>query len=94
MSLECFADWLDKNSCCDDAAWSNFFNEEYCKKCEAIKCTYADAKEILGIQAFSYGGNVDCAYCEVYGKCKFFPEIDDIPSNKDIIKLWLEGEAE
>jgi len=94
MNVDELADWLDKNSSFDDSSWSEFFNKEYCKKCEAIKCTYADAEEKLGIQTFSYSGDIECAHCEVYGKCKFFPELDDIPDNKAIIKLWLEEEAE
>ena len=89
MTVDELADWLDKNGCFDDSPWSDFFDKEYCRKCEAIKCTYADVKEKP-----SYSGEVECAYCEVYGKCKFFPEFDDIPSNKYVIKMWLKEEAE
>ena len=33
-------------------------------------------------------------WCELNGKCKFFQELDDIPSFKQTIKLWLESEFE
>ena len=94
MSIDAFAAWLDENGQFDGSPWSEFFNKKYCEKCESIKCTYADAEEKLGIQAFSYSGNIECAYCEVYGKCRYFEALDDIPDNKEIIKLWLEEEAE
>lgn len=94
MSLEDLAEWLDENGVFDGSPWSEFFNKEYCEKCEAIKCNYVDAKETLGIQLFSYGDSIECAHCEIYGKCKFFPEFDDVPDNKTVIKLWLEEEAE
>lgn len=31
-------------------------------------------------------------WCELNGKCKFYQDINNIPNNKDIIKMWLESE--
>ena len=31
-------------------------------------------------------------WCELNGKCKFFQNMDKIPDNKQIIKMWLERE--
>ncbi len=31
-------------------------------------------------------------WCELYNKCKFFKDMDEIPSCKEIIKMWLESE--
>jgi len=94
MSIDEFAEWLDKNCMFDNSPWMNLFNEKYCSKCESIKCKYADAEEKLGITPFSYSGEIECAYCELENKCRFFQELDDVPDNKEMIKMWLEEEAE
>ena len=31
-------------------------------------------------------------WCELNNKCKFFQDMDGIPDNKQIIKMWLERE--
>ena len=36
----------------------------------------------------------DCAWCELTGKCKYFQDMEDIPDNKQIIKMWLGLEVE
>jgi len=94
MSIDELAEWLDKNGMFDNSPWLNSFNEKYCEKCESIKCKYADAEEKLGVSPFSYSGEVDCAYCELENKCRFFPELNDVPDNKEMIKMWLKEEAE
>ncbi len=93
MSIDELAEWLDKNGMFDNSPWMNLFNEKYCAKCESIKCKYADAEEKLGITPFSYSGEIECAYCELENKCRFFPELDDVPDNKEMIKMWLEEEV-
>ncbi len=92
MSIEDLAVWLDKYGMFDSSPWSEFFNREYCEKCEAVECHYEDAKKI-GLTPF-YDDTIECAYCEVYGKCKFFHELDNIPDNRAVIKLWLEEAAD
>jgi hypothetical protein len=94
MPIDEFVEWLDKNCMFDNSPWMNLFNEKYCSKCESIKCKYADAEEKLGFSPFSYSGEVECSYCEVYNKCRFFENLEDIPDNKEMIKMWLEEEAE
>ena len=36
------------------------------------------------------GREFPCSYCELNGNCKFFPDLDEAPDNKMIIKMWLE----
>lgn len=98
MSIDELAEWLDKNGMFDNSPWLNAFNDKYCEKCESIECCYADAKEKLGITPF-YDETFECAYCELADengvkRCRFFQELDDIPDNKEMIKMWLEEEAE
>ena len=83
MSIDELTDWLDKYGQFDDSPWMNWFNENYCKKCESIKCK-VDEKDALWP-----GYTMDCAYCELEKKCKYFPQLDNIPDNKNIIKMWL-----
>ena len=37
---------------------------------------------------------MDFAWCEVHGNCTFFTEMKDSPDNKQVIKMWLESEAD
>ena len=95
MPIDELADWLDKNSMFDNSPWMNLFNEKYCAKCESIKCKYVDAEEKLGFSPYArYSGEVECSYCEIYGKCRFFENLEDVPDNKEMIKMWFEEEAE
>ena len=88
MSVEELSRWLDKHGQFDGSPWMLWFEKNYCKKCESIKCSYITAKEKLGIEPF-YERSVECTYCELEKKCKFFPDIDDVPDNRDIIEMWL-----
>ena len=83
MSVEELAKWLDKYVSYDDAPWSDWFDQKYCKNCEPIMCKYPD-----GFIEFP------CAYCKLEQTCKFFPEHEDVPSSQTIVKMWLESEAE
>ena len=98
MTIDELAEWLDKNGMIDNSPWLNSFNEKYCEKCESIECSYVDAKEKLGLTPF-YDETFECAYCELADetgvkRCRFFTELDDVPDNKEMIKMWLEEEAE
>lgn len=87
-SLEELARWLDINGKFDDSPWEKWFNEKYCSNCASVICTCVDAKEKLGIKPF-YKRSIECAYCELENKCKFFPDMEEIPDNRDIIEMWL-----
>lgn len=90
MTIEELAKFLDEHGMYDDTPWMKWFNENYCDKCESIIVKAAEAESIIGIKPF-YDEEYECAYCEVYEDCcKFFSE--GFPSNKDIIKMWLEAE--
>lgn len=34
------------------------------------------------------------AYCELNGNCKYFKDMNEVPNNKQTIKLWLESKCE
>jgi len=93
MSVEELAEWLDKNGIFDNSPWMNWFAQQYCERCESIECKYAEAKEKLGIEPFFMDGTIECAYCEIYGNCQFFQDREDVPSNRDTIRMWLESEV-
>lgn len=83
MSTEDLAEWLDQYGMFDNSPWITWFDQKYCKNCEDIMCKYEDGEREL-----------PCSYCEVYGTCRFFQNLDDIPDNKMTIKMWLESEVE
>ena len=93
MDIESFAKWLDEHGQFDGSPWMDFFNENYCKKCESIKVKSGISEKKLGLSPLKYGGTVECAWCELHGKCKHFKKLKEVPSNIDIIKMWLSLEV-
>ena len=81
-TIDELARWLNKYAHTDTSPWIKWFDENYCSKCES-EYAYIPALE----------EECECGWCEVNGKCKFFQELDDIPDNEEITKLWLESEA-
>lgn len=83
MNIEELADWICKHNSFENSPWSAWWDENYCQKCESV------------IAFVPYlNGEYECAWCETNGKCRFFQELNEIPSLKDIIKMWLESEVE
>lgn len=82
-SVDKFAEWLDKYGMFDNSPWMEWFDKKYCNKCEPVMCRYKDSKS-----------EIPCSWCELENKCKFFPNLDHTPDNKDIIKMWLESEMD
>lgn len=88
-SIDEYVEWLSV-SCCnfDSAPWWNWWDDNYCKKCEP---------EIVYVESLTKDIDSDkkmeCGWCELNGKCKFFKEMDEIPDVKQIIKMWLMSEC-
>lgn len=80
-NIDELAEWIDKNGQFDNSPWLIWFDNTYCKNCETIMCHYAGSELMLRF-----------SWCELNNKCKFFQDMDKVPSNKEIIKLWLETE--
>ena len=94
MDIDAFAEWVDEHGNFDDSSWSKWFDENYCQKCEPIECYYADVKEKLDMELNDWCKTpIYCAWCELEHKCKFFQDMDDVPSCKEIAKMWLELEV-
>ena len=83
MDIDTFSEWLDEHGQFEDSPWMMGFDRKYCQNCEPIMCHYEDNER-----------EFPCSYCEIYGKCKFFPDMNETPGNKEIIKMWLESEVE
>lgn len=82
MSLDEFAEWLDKYGQFDGSPWMEWFTQNYCDKCESIKVTLPDN--------FLHVKESVCSYCELEHKCRFFLDMDHEPTNIETIKMWLE----
>ena len=71
-------EWLDEYCVFDYAPWMKWYDETYCKNCEP---------EIRD--------RTEYAWCELNdNKCKYFQDMDRLPNNKQVIRLWLERESE
>lgn len=93
MSIEALAKWLDEHGQFDGSPWMDWFNNNYCKKCESITIKRKVAEDKLGISHL-FGNETECAWCELHHKCKYFQELEEVPSNEIIIKMWLNHEEE
>ena len=82
MSLDEVAQWLDKYGDFDGSTWMGWFDKKYCDSCSGISVT---------VPAFN-NKEMECSFCELEHRCKFFPDKDNVISNTEIIKLWLEAE--
>lgn len=80
-NIDELAEWLDKYGMMDFSPWTNWWDKNYCSKCEPETTYINEVKH-------------ECAWCEIHSKCKFFKEMDEIPYNKQVIKMWLESEDE
>ena len=92
MSLEDIAKFIDEHGMYDDTPWMNWWDKNYCDKCESVILNFEDTKKILGLTPFYEDNETECAYCEVHHKCKYFPNLEEEPSMFDIVKMWLEAE--
>ena len=75
-------EWFDSYEVSDTTPWVLWWDENFCKKCDV---EYSYVKELNNV--------CECAWCELNGKCKFFKEMNGIPDNKQVIKMWLESEC-
>lgn len=82
-NIDELSEWFDECVYFEDSPWARYFDDNYCKKCKP---------EIDRIS--EWDRECECAWCELNGQCKYFQDMDDIPSNKEIIKMWLESEVE
>ena len=76
-NIDELAEWLDEYCMFDDAPWIHWWDKNYCNNCDGI------------------WDDINCyAWCELNDdKCKFFQDMDYMPDNKQIIKMWLESEC-
>ena len=86
MNIEELTALLDKlDEGYDNAPWMEWFGENYCDKCEPIMGRFEWDES---------GREHEFGWCELNDGCKFFPELDDIPSPEQTIRFWLESEVE
>ena len=82
MNIDEFAEWLDKYGMFDGSPWLDWWDGNYCSNCDAVVC-YVPYLE----------RDSKVSWCELYNKCKFFPNMNDVPNSKEIIEMWLESES-
>ena len=82
-TIDEFIDWLDEYCSFEDSPWVQWFDKNYCNKCPAEIGRYVDSDR-----------DMKFAWCELYDKCRFFPDMVNVPSSKQMIKMWLESEIE
>ena len=87
MNIDQLIDFLNTNGH-HNAVWWEWFEEKYCNEC-APEIGYIN--DVDGEHTWQIG--CMCSYCETHANCRFFPDMDDVPDNKETIKLWLESEV-
>ena len=81
-NIDELVDWLYEYCDFDSVIWWKWWDKNYCNKCES---------EIGRIPEIDR--DLELAWCELYDKCKFFQNMDNVPDTKQIIKMWLESET-
>ena len=81
MTIDNLAEYLNDKWLHDNDPSMEWWNDNYCSKCESVS-----------IYAEYLGRNLDFAWCELNGKCKFCSELDRLPNSKEVMKMWLESE--
>lgn len=81
------AELIDKYGQFDNSPWIIWWNETYCSNCESIVCKVKNEDA-----AYHVGQTINCSYCELHDKCRYFPDMNEVPSNKEIIEMWLKQE--
>ena len=82
-NIDELAEWLDRNCYSEYAPWIQWWNDSYCNKCPSVFGKYADSDR-----------EIEFCWCELHDKCKFFPDMEETPDCKQMIKMWLESEIE
>lgn len=80
-NIDELVEWISEHWSFDGAPYWKHWDENYCNKCEP---------ETAYVKEFDR--ECECAWCEINGNCKFFSDMNDIPDEKQIIKMWLESE--
>lgn len=83
MDRGTLAEWLNRAVEYCHSPWDRWFDKNYCQKCP----------DIMGWHE-KYHKEIPLCWCEVHDTCKFFPEIDYQLNDPDIIKMWLDAEAD
>jgi hypothetical protein len=91
LSLEGLANWLYMNCQFEDSPWANWFDDTYCSRCEPVTASAEEAESKLDIKPW-YNEDIECAPCELTHKCERFYDMEEIPDELEIIKLWLRQE--
>lgn len=81
-NIDELAEWFDECGVFDGSLHMKWWDENYCNKCEPVVAYVPTLDK-----------ECEFGWCEINDKCKFFKEMDDIPDNKQIIKMWLESEV-
>jgi len=82
MNIDEFAEWFDEHCSHDTDPCITWWNNNYCKKCDGVIGHYEDSDR-----------KIEFSYCELYDKCRFFQDLDEVPDTKQMTKLWLESEV-
>lgn len=82
MDINEFAKWFSENCVHDGDPVITWWDNKYCKNCES---------EIVHV--IEDGREMECAWCEVHDKCRYFTHMDKTPEFDEITKLWLESES-
>ena len=81
MNIDEFVDWLDEYGGFESSPWLKWWDETYCKNCDSVCAASPNGY-----------GEAEYGYCELHGNCRYFKDLNDVPSTKQIIKMWLESE--
>lgn len=86
MSIDDLSEFLDERCSYDNDPSIEWWDRKYCGHCESVTKKYVNFS--------GHETEMEFAWCEVNGKCKYFPELEEYPNTRQMMKMWLESEVE
>lgn len=81
-NIDELAEWFSKYGASGEVLWDKWFDDNYCRQCFPVIDYLPELDK-----------ECECSWCEIHNKCRFFQYMDNMPSPKQVIKMWLESEV-
>lgn len=82
FNIDELADFINKYCEWEYSPWEKWFTTNFCNSCERVMCHLINSTNEFPI-----------SWCDLNdNKCKFFPNLENGLSNKELIKIWLSKE--
>lgn len=87
-NIDELVEWLCENGAYGNTPWDNWYDKNYCRNCGSVT-----TNSVTDSYGDYWEGNHEFSWCELYGNCRYFQNLNRTPNRKQTIRLWLESEV-